>query len=1259
MGTKLRLVFSITILFSSFYGFSQSGYWQRRNSPIREANSILQHIDYSKAKLYALQQEELTRNLQTATTQKNGASLVYFPDENGELLSFQVVENSVMAPALAAKYPQIKSYSGVGVGNKNDRIRFSVSPEGIQSMIVHADTQKHTFMQKVSKEGSDYVVYRRDSGITKDEDFLCTTKAEVQKSIGPSALRLVEDQVLRKFRIAISASGEYTAYHGGTVGEALSAINATITRVNEVFERDLGVTLEIVANTDLAIFTDATTDPYTGNLNAQVQSTLTNVIGEANYDVGHLFHEAANGGNAGAIGSVCINNLKGSGYAASTTPEGDIFDLDFVAHEIGHQFGANHTWSFESEGTLVQAEPGSGTTIMGYAGITNVNDVASNGDDYFHYHSIFQIAAYLSGISCGEIIPRINNTPVIVPLGNFVIPKGTAFVLRGTATDPDTLDVLTYTWEQIDNGVVTQSTFGPTRASGANFRSVLPSTSSQRYFPRLSQIIQGNLTQTNPPKNSAWETVSNVEREMNFALTVRDNAIGGGQVASDIVNLQVINAAGPFLMTSQSSNVVYPAGSIQETTWDVANTNILPINAQTVDIFLSIDGGFTFPIKLAENVPNTGSYNVLMSGVATSTARIMIKASNNVFLAVNSSNFTIEEVPVVLSFNTLDYEVCQPTDLIVPFTFQTYAGFNEEVTFNATGLPAGLSVTFTPETAIDTTTAISATFSNSLGVLKGTYPITIEAVSPSFTQEVLINLTINNDTFLDVPLLFPTDGLVGASIKQNFEWEVNPLYTSYDFEIATDLAFTNIVEAATVIFGSYVSSNLNQNTTYYWRVRPKNPCGEGDFSSPFSFTTIEIDCKSLMAKDTPKTISTIGTPTIFSKISVLDDAPISDINVQLDITHSFLFDLVVNLTSPSGTTVTLISNSCGQFRDVNAIFDDEATSFVCGNNPAIQGVVKPLGSLASFNGESAIGEWVLEIMDTAPQDGGALNSFSLDICVEGGFRPDADNDGVFDDGDDLCLGTPEGTEVNLQGCPVYRLPQTNFRTAVQSESCRSSNNGSIRITAAQAMSYEVTITGTGTNVNANFTSTYSLENLSAGTYSICIVGADGTVVYEEVCSEIILSEPDSLSVVSSLSAEKSEATLELKGATLYTIEWNGVTLQTQESQITLSLKNGLNSLKVSSDLTCQGIYEENIFISNVPKLYPNPVVDSAKLVLGTTEAERLEVHIISPDGRIIKQKKYINIVGELELDFSDLPQGVYFVKVQGEAIQETYKVIKK
>ncbi|MDO6604073.1 zinc-dependent metalloprotease [Arenibacter palladensis] len=1257
MVVKLRLVFSISIFFLCYCGFGQTKYWDKTDSGSRRLQRQTAKLEIRNGVTFSLKKDIFNDELKAA--QRNKASkIVSFPDENGDLIPFVVQEASVLSPELSKKYPQIKSYVGRGLNNEKDRVRFSVSQNGVQSMIVYGESKNATYMQKVSDSDNEYIVYNRKDAYMMNTNFICETTSLIEKDKGPTALKLVAGQVLRKFRVAISATGEYTEFHGGTVPDALAAINATITRVNEIFETDLGISLEIVANTDEVIYTDKDTDPYGTNLNSEVQNTLTTVIGAENYDVGHLFQKDQNGGNAGFIASVCIDSRKGSAYSSALIPQGDIFDLDFVAHEMGHQFGANHTWSFESEGTLVQAEPGSGTTIMGYAGISGNNNVALNGDDYFHYYSIFQISEYIKTTSCAQEISLLNTPPEIVPTGNFTIPKSTAFRLRGNATDADIDDILTYNWEQINDGIVTHNTFGPTNLSGANFRSLKPTVTPTRYFPRLSSIVSGNLTQTNPNVNTTWETVSSVERELDFALTVRDNSLGGGQVASDLVKVTVIDNAGPFVITSQAINEIYTAGTRQEVTWDVAKTNQGPVNTQKVDIYFSANGGASFPIKLADSVPNDGQQDILIPGFATPTGRIMVSAHDNIFLAVNAADFTITSSDIVLNFAQLQHEVCQGNDLIVPFNYQTYNGFSEEATFSATGMPPGLTVDFSPTSTMVNDTLVNITFSNTDLVTPGNYPISIVATSENVTKEVVIDVKILETTFADVVLQLPTNGSTSARIASQLEWESNSSYTSYDVEIADDAAFTNIIDSATVIFNYYLATDLAEETTYYWHVKPKNSCGEGTFGPAFSFTTLELNCALESAKDLPITISTTGAPTITSTITLLNDLPVADINVNLDLTHSFLADLEVTLISPAGTRVILVSNSCGGNQDILATFDDSAEAFICGTTPAIQGTVRPLGSLAAFNGESTYGDWILEVKDIAASDGGSLNAFSMDICVEGTFRADEDKDGVFDDGDDLCLNTPMGATVDLNGCAVYILPADNFEVEINSESCSNQNNGSIRIVADINMDYDLTLIGNGINESNNFTNFFFKEGLAAGTYEICIIGTEDDKAYEPYCFQAIITEPPPLTVTSKLTASGSQAILNLEGSDWYNVELNGIVTQTKSSSITLELKQGVNQIKVSTNLQCQGIYEDQLFLMDEPLVFPNPFEEEVNIFLNNGP-ETVNAQIFNYAGQLIRKKDYTLDSNEININFTGLPSGIYILKLKGEGVNSNVKLVKK
>ena len=540
---KIILIFLLSLTVS--ISFSQSKIWKTTTEKGEFQGHSIEKLDTNNSTVLALDFEAFQAQLQDAPLRGDAARFsntqISLPNDKGMLQVFNIIEAPVFSASLSAKYPAIKSYIGYGTDNSGAVVRMSISPKGVQTMISYRD-QPTVFMQPLKDDIKNYIVYNRRSKTNlPKEDFICTTADELVKDIGLNRVtqRDADDQILRKFRLAMSVNGEYTSYHGGTVAGALAAINATMTRVNAVFETDMSVTFEVQDFPEL-IYTDAGTDPYSGSLsawNVELQNTLTSTIGNAAYDIGHMFGASGGGGNAGCIGCVCVDDSastsdrnKGAGITspADGIPEGDNFDIDYVAHEIGHQMGANHTFSHSTEGAGVNAEPGSGSTIMGYAGITGSNNVVLHSDAYFHYHSIRQITDNVTNTrtcwQANDPVTLSNNPPSANAGSDYTIPQGTAYVLRGTATDADEDDDLMYCWEGTDSGQVTSAQFGPTRTIGSMARSLAPTTSPNRYIPKLSRVVTGDLTQTNPTINSPWETVATVSRDLNWALTVRDRA---------------------------------------------------------------------------------------------------------------------------------------------------------------------------------------------------------------------------------------------------------------------------------------------------------------------------------------------------------------------------------------------------------------------------------------------------------------------------------------------------------------------------------------------------------------------------------------------------------------------------------------------------------------------------------------------------------------------------------------------------------------
>lgn len=576
--------------------------------------------------------------------------IISFPNSEGKMENFKVKENSNFDPLLAAKYPDIKSYVGEGLDDPNSTVYFSISQLGLSSMEIYGD-KSAVFIEPYTKDLSTYVVYKKSDKKDDLNKFECTVIDVAQKGVintsNLAARPNADDAKLRTFRLALSSTGEYTAYFGGTKANALAAMNNTMTRVNGVFEKDFAARMVLIANNDAVIYTNASTDPYSAasgmsSWNSQLQSTLTSVIGEANYDIGHLFGASGGGGNAGCIGCVCTNGSKGSGYTspADAIPSGDNFDIDYVAHEMGHQFGGNHTFSHSNEGTGVNMEPGSGSTIMGYAGIT-AQDIQPHSDAFFHAVSIQQITNNIKAKTCPVSTSTGNSIPTANAGSDYTIPKGTPFMLTGTGTDANG-DSLTYVWEQMDNASSSQtgasSAASATKASGPTFRSWTPTTSPVRYFPRMASVLTGATTTAG--SEITVEALSNVARSYNFRFTVRDNRAGGSGNNSDDVVVTVNGTAGPFSVSSQNSATTYTGGTSQTVTWNVAGTTANGVNAANVDILWSTNSGTTWTTLLA-GTPNDGTQAVVIPNAATTTGRIMVKGSNHIFFDVNNANITV------------------------------------------------------------------------------------------------------------------------------------------------------------------------------------------------------------------------------------------------------------------------------------------------------------------------------------------------------------------------------------------------------------------------------------------------------------------------------------------------------------------------------------------------------------------------------------------------------------------------------------------
>ncbi|PHR72480.1 MAG: hypothetical protein COA67_04345 [Lutibacter sp.] len=912
--------------------------------------------------------------------------IVQFPNAEGQLVSFRIMEASVMSPELQAKFSDIRSYVGQGIDNPTATIRFSLSPQkGLSSMVL--SNEKTIFIEQ-SLNSSSYFIYTRSSSEARNSEFVCETEYVKNNSdFDLEAARNANDGKLRTFRLALACTGEYAAFHGGTTAGVIAGMNATMTRVNGVFERDLSLTMVMVDNTSI-IFLDGTTDPYTnsngGTMLSENQATCDANIGSANYDIGHVF--STGGGGVAFLNSPCTGN-KAGGVTGSGSPTGDTFDIDYVAHEMGHQYGGNHTQNNNCQRSAVSFEPGSASTIMGYAGICSPN-VQNNSDDYFHGENIKEMWANISaGASqCAAQSDTNNAAPIANAGANYTIPASTPFILNGAATDADAGNSLTYCWEQID---ATPATMPPasTSTAGPAFRSIQPKVSADRYMPDFSTVLGGST-------QSTWEVVPSVSRTMNFLLTVRDNAAGGASTDSDAMAITVDDAAGPFVITSQTATATWDAGTTQTVTWDVANTDTGSVNTPNVDIFVTPDNGVTF-IQVAAGVPNNGSYGITVPNNVTSNARVMVRGAGNIFYAINSANITIQASEFVMNFASTSEDICAPNDVVYNFTYNTFLGFSETTTFSTTGNPAGTTVTFSPTTATADATAVTMTVSGITDAMVGAHTIDVQGMSTTVTKNTNVTLNVFSGTFSALTLTSPTNGAIDVMEPYVLQWNADSNASSYLVEIATDAGFGTIVESGTVATNNYTATTLAVDTEHFWRVTPSNMCGAGTASTAFSFTTANIICDSFDSTDIPMTISSSGTPTITSTLDIAAGVNITDVNIQINISHTWNSDLDITLTSPNGTVVELTSDNGGSGDNyTDTIFDDQAgTSITSGSSP-FTGSFSPEGSLSAFNGESSFGTWTLTVTDDTSADGGTLNSWTVFTCGEEIL--DADGDGIDD-----------------------------------------------------------------------------------------------------------------------------------------------------------------------------------------------------------------------------------------------------------------------
>ncbi len=676
---RLSICLAMSLGFFQVIGFAQkeSSMWDLKTSD--DVQSLgRQFIKPDKFLVYGLNRQAVKQILDDAPPEFTVAArmknvVLEIPSPDGKLQRFRIEDSPVLSPQVAAQFPDWKTYQGFGIDDPTATARFDFTPSGFHAYILSSQGTMLIDPLQENDRGN-YIVYYKHDLPSRAENFHCDFDSEISQDKSsvesPDAPEFSSGTQIRTYRLAMAATGEYTNFFrqtGDTDAQAqtraLNAIMVTVNRVSGIYRRDFAVSLMLVSGTNL-VSTDPANDPWlntSGDLNS-ITSKINGVIGSGSYDLGHLV--GTGGGGVAGLGVACSAN-KGRGLTGSPAPVNDAFDIDYVAHEMGHQMGANHTFNEGSNGSCAGGnrnagtafEPGSAATIMGYAGICNPGDLQKNSIDTFHIGSLTEINTYLNGTggTCGTLSGS-NTVPVLSPLTSYSIPFNTPFALTASGSDADG-NPLTYSWEELDANLAAANYTTLTDDDDTNltarplFRSYVPATANFRNFPALPFILNNSneppvyFTGTSPTgivcasgTCVTGEDLPSIARIMNFRVAVRDN-LGGTADAGMTVN--VINTTTPFKVTTENTASTWTGNTAQTVTWNVSGTTAAPISTANVKISLSTDGGQTFPIVLAASTANDGSESILVPNAATTQARIKVEAVGNIFFDINDVNFTI------------------------------------------------------------------------------------------------------------------------------------------------------------------------------------------------------------------------------------------------------------------------------------------------------------------------------------------------------------------------------------------------------------------------------------------------------------------------------------------------------------------------------------------------------------------------------------------------------------------------------------------
>ncbi|HMN88541.1 MAG TPA: M12 family metallo-peptidase [Saprospiraceae bacterium] len=911
------------------------------------------------------------------------------PDGGSELM--EVVESPVMEAELAAQYPDIRTYKAISTKDRRITGRFDVSPDHFHA-IINKNGRTAYIDPYLREQGAYYISYFDDDvQLADDISLSCgVTHTEAAPNYEETTNSIdFRDPLgvlnMRRYRMAIATTSAYGTLHGNTKETVLASLVTAVNRLSEIYERDIAARFVLINGNDNFIYLDPNNEPFTnltngGNLLGQSTNVFGNImmLPFTAYDIGHVFTgRCTDVGGVANLAALC-SPARMRGVTCHSSSNVLSVAASVFAHEVGHQFSANHTFS---EGCSPQNiasgtafEPGCGHTIMSYGGAGRIA--------FFHISSIDEMISYTRnsrGNDCATFLPEGNNEPELtLPYQNgFFIPINTPFELTADAFDVEN-DPITYSWEQFDNGTIVENRH-------PLFRSFAPVPTPTRIFPAVNFLVSN--------QDSPGESLPDVSRDLTFRCTVRDNNPAAPATVWREVRFKSTDTAGPFLVTYPNADgIKLQGGSYAEIQWDVANTDRLPVNCQAVNIRLSTDEGFTYPILLAERVANTGSALVGIPDLATNRARIRVEAAGNIFFDISNRNFEIERAtePTFLlnAFPRAVMQHCLPDPIELSIQPTAILGYDSLLTLALAGnLPEDAEVNFSA-TEVLPGEAVSIRINFSTQV-ESTFDLELIATSPGGVKSALpIQIsTISND-FSGLKMLAPAEGSNGIEFSTAFRWNRVNNARSYDIEVATSPTFGNTIVASryNTLDTTFTPVNFffDSNRLYYWRIRPRNSCGPANFLEPQVFHTVNSQCEDTRVTNVPVNISGTGLPTVNSTINVLQQGTITDVNLPfVKISYQPVKSLRVTLISPAGTEEILYDQNCGNTVRFETGFDDESPLAIsC--PPDRRLVTRPVQPLSRLIGENTAGLWTLRVRVMTPGfgGGGAIEDWRIEFCSD-------------------------------------------------------------------------------------------------------------------------------------------------------------------------------------------------------------------------------------------------------------------------------------